>query len=149
VNASTHIGLEGTIFTIAASPDLIDVSGLQRGNCIKTHLMNLGLFSIDFPVRRSIFSRISENLQAMWAAVQSQFDGTSAKQNSQRTVTVEDWCVAGADLTRVVEDDDLGVEGLGTLGRIVLGVTADVAWSFVSEGDSWRIKSHTSTNFLD
>merc|ERR1719411_1055933 len=48
--ASTHIGLEGISLTIAASPDL----------------MNLGLSSVDLPVRRSTFSLISANLQAVW-----------------------------------------------------------------------------------
>merc|ERR1719439_401175 len=47
--ASTHMGLEGINSTIAASPDLID----------------LGLVSVAFPVRRSTFSLISLNLQAM------------------------------------------------------------------------------------
>merc|ERR1712141_527461 len=41
--ASTHMGLEGTSSTIAASPDLMD----------------LGLVSVAFPVRRSTFSLIS------------------------------------------------------------------------------------------
>merc|ERR1712224_912449 len=50
-NASTHIGLLGRSLTMAASPDL----------------MNLGLSSVDLPVRRSTFSLISANLQAMWA----------------------------------------------------------------------------------
>ena len=35
--------------------------------------------------------------------------------------------VAGTDLTRVVEHDDLSVEGLGALGRVVLGVASNVA----------------------
>ena len=48
-------------------------------------------------------------------------------------VAVEDWGVTGTNLARVVEDDDLGVEGVGTLGRVVLGVTSDV----------------TTTDFLD
>lgn len=52
---STHMGLDGIILTRAASPDL----------------MNLGLVSTDLPVRRSIFSVSSENLQAMWAVWQS------------------------------------------------------------------------------
>merc|ERR1719211_970850 len=46
-NASTHIGLLGTNSTMPASPDLID----------------FGLLSVDFPVRRSTFSLISLNLQ--------------------------------------------------------------------------------------
>merc|ERR1719431_926379 len=52
---STHMGLEGISFTMAASPDL----------------MNLGASSVDLPVLRSTFSRISENLQAMCAVWQS------------------------------------------------------------------------------
>merc|ERR1711976_536639 len=47
--ASTHIGLLGTSLTMAASPDL----------------MNLGLSSVDLPVRRSTFSLISANLHAI------------------------------------------------------------------------------------
>jgi hypothetical protein len=71
VKASTHMGLDGTILTMAASP----ISNqhqvkLRMGNNIPD-LMNLGEFSMDFPVRRSIFSKISENLQAMWAVWQS------------------------------------------------------------------------------
>jgi len=40
-------------------------------------------------------------------------------------VAIEHWCVASADLTGVVEDDDLSVEGCGFLGGVVLGVRAD------------------------
>lgn len=52
---STHIGLDGTSLAMQASPDLT----------------NLGLFSRDLPLRRSIFSMSSANLQAMWAVWQS------------------------------------------------------------------------------
>merc|ERR1719234_2718833 len=55
LKGSTHIGFDGTSLTMAASPDL----------------MNLGLSSVDLPVRRSTFSLISANLQAMWAVWQS------------------------------------------------------------------------------
>jgi hypothetical protein len=48
-------------------------------------------------------------------------------------VAIQDWGVTSTDLTGVVEDDDLGVEGVGTLGGVVLGVTGNV----------------TTTNFLD
>ena len=41
-------------------------------------------------------------------------------------MAVEDWGVAIANLTGVVENDDLGGEGLGTLGRVVLVVGSDV-----------------------
>ncbi|KAH9419682.1 hypothetical protein DERP_015403 [Dermatophagoides pteronyssinus] len=49
VNDSTHIGLVGAKSIMAASPDLID----------------LGISSNFFPERRSHFSLISLNLQAM------------------------------------------------------------------------------------
>merc|ERR1711892_107477 len=55
LKGSTHMGLDGTSTTMAASPDL----------------MNLGLSSVDLPVRRSTFSLISANLQAIWAVWQS------------------------------------------------------------------------------
>ena len=43
------------------------------------------------------------------------------------SVAIEDGCVTSTDLTGVVEDDDLGVEGSGLLGGVVLGVRGDVA----------------------
>ncbi len=49
-------------------------------------------------------------------------------------VAVEDGGVAVADLTGVVEDDDLGEEVLGLLGGVVLGVGADVATADVLDG---------------
>merc|ERR1719431_1213132 len=52
---STPIGLLGGRRTIEASPDL----------------MNLGLSSVDLPVRRSTFSLISANLHAICAVWQS------------------------------------------------------------------------------
>lgn len=55
LNGSTHMGLLGTRSIIAASPDL----------------MNFGMSSNFFPDRRSIFSLISTNLQAIWAVWQS------------------------------------------------------------------------------
>ena len=42
------------------------------------------------------------------------------------SVAIKNWSVASTNLTRVVEDNDLGVEGVGTLGRVVFGVTSNV-----------------------
>ena len=42
-------------------------------------------------------------------------------------VAIENGRVTGTDLTRVVEHDDLGVEGRGLLGGVVLRVRAHVA----------------------
>jgi len=49
------------------------------------------------------------------------------------SVAIKNWSVTSTDLTRVVKNDDLGVEGLSSLGGVVLGVTGDV----------------TTTDFLD
>ena len=64
------------------------------------------------------------------------FTGTAVdllKQLSKLTsnvggVAVEDWGVTSTNLTRVVENDDLSVEGVGTLGRIILRVTSNIAF---------------------
>lgn len=50
-------------------------------------------------------------------------------------VAIENGSVTGSDLAGVVEDDDLGVEGSGLLGGVVLGVTADVATANVLDRD--------------
>lgn len=61
------------------------------------------------------------------------------------SVAVEDWCVTGTDLTRVVEDDDLGVEGLGTLGGVVLGVTSNVTTTDLLDGDVLDVEADVVT----
>jgi len=42
-------------------------------------------------------------------------------------VTVKHWSVASTDLTGVVEDNDLSIEGSGLFGGVILGVRSDVA----------------------
>ena len=58
------------------------------------------------------------------------------------SVAIQNWSVASADLTRVVENDDLSVEGFGTLGRVVLGVTADVATSHLLNRDVLDVEAN-------
>lgn len=43
------------------------------------------------------------------------------------SVAIEHWCIASTNLTRVVQNDDLSVEGRSLLGGVVLGVGGDVA----------------------
>ena len=50
-------------------------------------------------------------------------------------VAIQDGSVTGTDLTGVVEDDDLSVEGRGLLGGVVLGVGGDVATADILDGD--------------
>ena len=50
-------------------------------------------------------------------------------------MAIQDGSVTGTDLTRVVEDDDLSVEGSGFLSGIVLGVGGDVSTTDILDGD--------------
>jgi len=61
------------------------------------------------------------------------------------SVAIQHWGITSTDLARVVEDDDLGVEGLGTLGRVVLGVTADVATTNLLDGDVLDVEANVVT----
>lgn len=61
------------------------------------------------------------------------------------SVAVQDRSVASTDLTRVVEDDDLGVEGVAALGGVVLGVTGDVATTDLLDGDVLDVEADVVT----
>jgi len=61
------------------------------------------------------------------------------------SVAIENWSVSSTNLTRVVEDDDLGVEGLGTLGGVVLGVTGDVATTDLFDRDILDVEADVVT----
>ena len=56
-------------------------------------------------------------------------------------VAIEDGSVAVFDLSGVVHDDDLGDERLDFFGRVVLGVTADVASLDVLDGETLDVES--------
>jgi hypothetical protein len=58
------------------------------------------------------------------------------------SVAIEHWRVAVGDLTRVVQDDDLGQERLGRLRGVILGVTADVATADILDGDVLDVESN-------
>lgn len=61
------------------------------------------------------------------------------------SVAVEDGCVTGTDLARVVEDDDLGGEGSGAQRGVVLGVTGDVATTNLLNGDVLHVETNVVT----
>jgi hypothetical protein len=61
------------------------------------------------------------------------------------SVAIQNWSVTSTDLTRVVEDDDLGVEGISTLGRIVLGVASNVSTSNFLDGDVLDVETNIVT----
>jgi len=58
------------------------------------------------------------------------------------SVAIQDWGITGADLTGVVENDDLSVERLSSLGRVVLGVTSNVATTDFLDGDVLDVEAN-------
>lgn len=50
-------------------------------------------------------------------------------------VAIQDGCVTGADLTRVVEDNDLGIERSSLFGRVVLRVGGNVTTTDILDGN--------------
>jgi hypothetical protein len=60
-------------------------------------------------------------------------------------MAVKNWGVASTNLTRVVKDDDLGIEGVGTLGGIVLGVTSNVTTADFLDGDVLNVEANVVT----
>lgn len=61
------------------------------------------------------------------------------------SVAVENWGVTSTNLTGVVQDDDLGVEGLSTLGGVLLGVTGNVATTDLLDGDVLDVEADVVT----
>jgi len=60
-------------------------------------------------------------------------------------VAIQNWGVTVTDLTGVVEDDDLSLEGLGLLGWVVLGVRSDVSTTDVLDGNVLDVESDIVT----
>jgi hypothetical protein len=61
------------------------------------------------------------------------------------SVAIENWGITSTNLTRVVEDNDLGVERIGTLGRIVLGITSDITTTDFLDGDVLDVETNVVT----
>jgi hypothetical protein len=61
------------------------------------------------------------------------------------SVAIQDWGISSTDLTRMVEDNDLGIEGLGTLGGVVLGVTAHVTTANLLDRDVLDVETDIVT----
>lgn len=61
------------------------------------------------------------------------------------SVAVEDGGVTGTDLARVVENDNLSVERLGTKRRVVLAVTSDVATADILHGNVLHVETNVVT----
>ena len=49
-------------------------------------------------------------------------------------MAIQDWGVSSVDLSGVVHDDDLSLEGFGFLGWVILGVGGNVSSSDILDG---------------
>ena len=57
-------------------------------------------------------------------------------------MAIEHGSVSSADLSGVVHDDDLGVEGAGLLGWVVLGVGADGTTADILDGYALHVETN-------
>jgi hypothetical protein len=65
------------------------------------------------------------------------------------SVAIEDWSVTSTDLARVVQDDDLGIEGVGALGRVIL-LEVRICLRVVHRWEYLGVTSNiTATHFLN
>jgi len=61
------------------------------------------------------------------------------------SVAVKNWSITVSDLTRVVHQDDLGIEGFSTLWWVVLGVTGNVSTTDFLDGDVLDVETNVVT----
>jgi len=65
-------------------------------------------------------------------------------------VAIQDWGISSTNLTGVVEDNDLGIEGVTALGGIILGISADVSTTDFLHGNVLDVESNVvSRNTLN
>jgi hypothetical protein len=60
-------------------------------------------------------------------------------------VTIQDGGITRADLTGVIEDDNLGIEGSGLLSGVVLGVRGDVSTADILDRDVLDVETDVVT----
>lgn len=124
------MGLEGINLTMAASPDLT----------------NLGAASMTLPVRRYSGRNLARFMfEARTSTYVDLLDQLSELAGNVGSVAVQNGGVAGTDLTRVVQDNDLSVEGSRLHSGVVLGVGADVSSSNVLDGNVLDVETDVVT----
>jgi hypothetical protein len=61
------------------------------------------------------------------------------------SMAIQHWGVTSMDLTRVIQDNDLSVEGSGFLGGFVLGIRSDVSTADILDGDILDVEANIVT----
>jgi len=69
------------------------------------------------------------------------FDEFSKLASNVSSVAIKNWRVSGSDLSRVVENDDLSIEGGSFLGWVVLGVGTDHTTTDILDGNVLDVES--------
>jgi hypothetical protein len=109
----------------------LDTHGLGRN-----HLDNSGITRLD---------KLGAGFKGLTSSSINLFNELGKLASNVSSVAIEDGGVSGTDLTGVVEDNDLGVEGSGTDGGVILGVGADHATTNVLDGHVLDVESDIVT----
>jgi len=102
----------------------------------RNHLNNSSITGLD--ELRGVFDRLSGSAIDLGEELRE-------LAGNMGSVAIKNWSVSSTDLARVVEDDDLGVEGLSTLGGVVLRVTGDVATTDLLDRDVLDVETDVVT----
>jgi hypothetical protein len=109
----------------------LDAHGLGRNHLDNSRISRLDKF-------RSIFNFLARSSIDF-------LEKFSEFTRNMRSVTIEDWSVSSTNLTRVIQHDDLSVERFATLGRIILGITADIPSSDFLDRDVLDVEADIVT----
>lgn len=110
--------------------------GLHAHGLGGNHLDNGGITRLDE------FGRVFDRLAGTTIDLFNQLGELAGNVGS---VAVQDWSVTCTDLAGVVEHNDLGVERIGTLGRIVLGVTGNITTTDFLDGNVLHVEADIVT----
>jgi hypothetical protein len=114
------MGLDGIIFTIAESPDLTNFGAASI--LVVNHCGGKGLVP---------FAGTTVNFLQEFGEFAGDVSG----------VAIQNWSVSSADLTWVIQDDDLSVERFAAFGGIVLRVAANVATTDFFDRDVFDVET--------
>ena len=151
---------QGKVLTLAALLSLIDglddtdgngLPHITDGETTERRVLVVGLNTHGFArdelgnasiTRLDELGRLLKNLSASPINLLNQLGELAGNVSS---VTIQDGGITRTNLTGVVEDDDLGVEGSGFLGRIVLGVRGDVSTADILDRDVLDVETDVIT----
>ena len=112
------------------------------GEGLNTHGLGRNHFDDSSVTRLDEFGSVLDGLASSAIDLLQEFRELASNVGS---MAVKNRSIASADLTRVVENDDLSVEGVGTLGWVVLGVTSNVSTADFLDRDVLDVEANVVT----